>query len=145
MISLSSLKGEVSGVIRLQSWILAYQTGILNEQTKLLEFEKKPMIAIFKKKATRNEVFEILSISKYPVVIDEIDLKSLQENDKIDIVEIKVTTPSKEDHKLSNIEDLKGKVLPEKCSVQIIVKKPGILTINASKSLLQKSKNNHNL
>ena len=120
------------GVFELQSWISAYQMKIMNKQTELLEFEKKPMIAIFKKRATRNEAFEILSISKYPVRIDEIDLKSLKDSDKIEIVEIKVTTPSKEEHKLSNIEDLEGKILPENCSVQIIVNKPGILTLKAS-------------
>jgi|Deesub1362A_J573_1020465.scaffolds.fasta_scaffold36130_1 hypothetical protein len=67
-------------VISEQARISQHQAEIMNKQTKLLELEKKPMLFFRKRGLSRTESgdvcrFEILNISKYPVLIKAISFE----------------------------------------------------------------------
>ena len=131
----AQIMGEQLDVSDEQKWlnevqvgIMDSQTKILNKQIKLLELEKNPILAIRKTYDGGLWSFEIENLSKYPILIEDIDFKS-KNSEKDQAIKQVV------EQVIDEVQSIKGEILSpgqkkefQKSSLGI----PGILRIKVS-------------
>ncbi|RLI77445.1 hypothetical protein DRP05_10175 [Archaeoglobales archaeon] len=121
--------GEQVPVLDRQTELMAAQTGIVDTQTKLLKLEKKPILAIRKTYDGGLWSFEVENLSKYPILIEDIDFKPHINSEEDQAVKQVIKQI------INEVQSIKGEILSpgqkkefQKSSLSI----PGILRIKVS-------------
>ncbi len=107
-----------------QTQVLSNQEQIMNKQTKLLEFEKKPMLLFKHENLKSNQIrLTFISISKYPMLIEDVKFElsnNLPKNTQVDVeVIIRFPPEYNYNHPPTDLNGLIGKALVNGSSVSI--------------------------